>query len=78
MRDIIFMVGLCIVLPIVALEATIKTVMIILLCPIALGISIIYPILRKTKVLEYIDRYTKYAFKWKKGFISGRLINYWK
>lgn len=78
MRNFILMVGLCIVLPIMALEAIIKAVMIILLCPIALCIAIIYPILRKTRVLEYMDRYTKYAFKWKKGFTSGRLIKYWE
>lgn len=72
------MVGLCIVLPVIALEAVIKTVMIGLLCPIALCIGIIYPVLRKTRTLEYMDKYIKYAFKWKKGFISGRLLKYWK
>jgi hypothetical protein len=72
------MVGLCIVLPITALEAVIKAVMIILLCPIATCIAIIYPILRKSKVLNYINNYTKYAFTWRRGFISGRLIKYWQ
>ena len=71
------MVGLCIVLPIIALEAVIKIAMMILLCPITLCIAIIYPILRNTRIPKYADKYTKYAFKWKKGFISGRLIKYW-
>jgi hypothetical protein len=52
--------------------------MIILLCPIATCIAIIYPILRKSKVLNYINNYTKYAFTWRRGFISGRLIKYWQ
>ena len=72
------MVGLHIVLPIMALEAIIKAVMVILLCPIALCIAIIYPTIRKTRVLDYVNRYTKYAFTWKKGFISGKLIKYWE
>lgn len=78
MKDFILMVGLCIVLPVMALEAITKAVMIVLLCPIALCIGIIYPALRKTRVLEYMDKYIKYAFKWRKGFISGRLLKYWK
>lgn len=78
MRNFILMVGLHIVLPIMALEAIIKAVMVILLCPIALCIAIIYPTIRKTRVLDYVNRYTKYAFTWKKGFISGKLIKYWE
>jgi uncharacterized membrane protein len=78
MRDIIFIVGLCIVLPVMALEAIIKTVMIVLLCPIVLCIGVIYPVLRKTRVLVYLDKYTDYAFKWRKGFTSGRLMKYWE
>lgn len=78
MKNFIFTVGLYIVLFIIVLEAVIKTAMIILLCPIALCIAITYLILRKTRVLEYINGYIKYAFKWKKGFISGKLIKYWE
>ena len=71
------MVGLIIILPIMALEAVIKVIIIILLFPTILVTAIFYPIIKKTKTLYYIERCIKYSFTWKKGFYSGRLIRYW-
>lgn len=77
MKNFIFMVGFCMILPIMALEAIIKTGIIVLLFPTILVIAIFYPIIKKTKTLYYIEKWVKYSFTWKKGFYSGKLIRYW-
>lgn len=77
MKNFIFMVGFCMILPIMALEAIIKASLVILFYPTILVIAIFYPIIKKTKTLYYIAKLVKYSFTWKKGFYSGILIKYW-
>lgn len=77
MKTFIFLIGFCITLPIITVEALLKIAIIVLLCPTILVIAIIYPLIKRTKVLEYIDKLIKYSFTWKKGFYSSRITYYW-
>lgn len=77
MKIFIFLIGFCITLPIIIAEALLKIAIIVLLCPTILILAIIYPLIKRTRVLEYINNLIKYSFTWKKGFYSSKIAYYW-
>lgn len=77
MKTITETTGIVIVLILLLMESIIKALSAITFYPIAFIAALLYPIISKTKVIPYLEKWEKYAFTWEKGFVAGRLLKYW-
>lgn len=79
MRKIVELARLTVVLPIMALEAVIKSLMYIIYFPMCFGIGLVYPWVKKNKDLSWVDGWYTYATTWVGGFIlSSRVWEKWE
>lgn len=77
MKNIVERTGIILVIPLLLIEGIIKALLVITFYPIAFIAALLYPIISKTKIIPCLEKWKKYAFTWRKGFISGRLLKYW-
>lgn len=77
MKTIIETTGAVITFIVLLIEGVIKALSVLTFYPIAFIVALLYPIISKTKIIPYLEKWEKYAFTWKKGFVSGRLLKYW-
>ena len=77
MKTITETTGIVIVLILLLMESIIKALSTITFYPIAFIAALLYPIISKTKVITCLEKWEKYAFTWKKGFVAGKLLKYW-
>ena len=75
MEIAVFLVGLIIVLPFIALEAVIKAAMCIIYVPMCIILALFYPLIKGH--LRWTKKWWKYASTWKHGFYSGRIHKLW-
>lgn len=78
MKTIIETTGAIIVLIVLLIEGIIKALSVLAFYPIVFIAALLYPIISKTKIIPYLEKWEKYAFTWKKGFVAGRLLKYWR
>lgn len=77
MKTIIETTGVVIVFILLLMESIIKALLVLTFYPIAFIAALLYPIISKTKIIPCLEKWEKYAFNWKKGFVTGKLLKYW-
>jgi uncharacterized membrane protein len=77
MKTITETTGIVIVLILLLIESVIKALSVLTFCPIAFIAALLYPIIGKTKIIFFLEKWKKYTFTWKKGFVAGKVLKYW-
>jgi hypothetical protein len=77
MKAIVETTGIVIVFISLLMESIIKALSVLTFYPTAFTAALFYPIINKTKIISCLEKWEKYAFTWKKGFVAGRILKYW-
>lgn len=76
---IIEIIGALIVIPFMIIESVFKLFLLITVPICTIIIGIVYPLIpNRVKILKVLNNLWKYSKKFKQGFYTGKLFQYWQ